>query len=412
MMQNKALLTIALCALSILAQAQNVTSSTYSRFGIGMLQPRADASAAGMGYTGLALPSKGYINPLNPASFSSLDSTRFLFNIQGKMEFGRFASSSKEQTNVTGTADLISIGFRAGKNWGMGFSISPFSAVGYQVTNEKYIAGTNTTYPVTYDGSGGISQISWFNGVQLTKNLSVGLNSSLIWGNTTMLETSFFPEINGITMYNERKYNMANFMLEYGFQLSLPVGKHKLMLGGTGNILTELNTFYTHRIFKTQEIDDKKFYDNTDNYFIPSSYKGGIGFEMASGWLFAGDYRYEEWSESDLKITSGEVKNTHSGSFGIQYASPRFHESLLKRMQYRAGVFYNQMYYTLEGQDLDERGFTAGVTVPMRDGTRINIAYEYKQAGTKSIGLIKETYNTIRFGITFNEKWFQKRQFN
>ncbi|MCG8581518.1 MAG: hypothetical protein MI866_16455, partial [Bacteroidales bacterium] len=87
------------------------------------------------------------------------------------------------------------------------------------------------------------------------------------------------------------------------------------------------------------------------------------------------------------------------------------HRSIFRRMHYRIGAFYDQEYLTIQGKDIDSRGITAGLTIPMRDGSLINLAYEYKERGTTDAGLIEETFNTFKIGLTFNESWFQKRKF-
>jgi len=392
--------------------AQNNTSSTYSRFGLGVLEMRADATNAGMGYAGVALGSEGYLNTINAASYSAIDSTRFLFNIQGALSFANYQTNTDEQKNVDANLESIGFGFKAGKNWGMGFSLSPYSSIGYSIMGDKYILGTTNKYPVEYIGEGGLSQLSWYNGFQLFKGFSVGINTSYLWGSTDIIEISYYPSIIGETIYNERNYHASTLLIEYGFQYHQPIGQSMLSLGATANFSTEMNTYFEHRIYNDYSSNLSSIKENTDNLFIPNNYKVGAAFQSSKGWLVAADYRYGNWTASDISISSGTVRDTHGGSIGLQYAAPRYHRSLFKRMQYRVGAFYNQQYLTIQGQDIDEKGITAGLTIPMRDGSLINFGYEYKVAGTTTYGLIEERYNTITLGLTFNENWFRKRKFD
>jgi len=364
-----------------------------------------------MGYSGLALSSNQYLNNLNPASYSALDSARFLFNIQGKMSFSAYETSTDAQTNFDANIESFGFGFKAGKNWGMGFSLSPYSSIGYSVNGEKYILGTLEKYPVKYYGEGGLSQLSWYNGFKLFKGLSMGLNASYLWGSTDIVEVSNYPTINGETIYNERNYHVSTLLFEYGFQYKMNMGQNSLSLGGTANISTELDTYFEHRIYNNMTSDLSSKTEDSDNIFIPVQYQAGLAFQTHKGWTLAADYRFGQWSNSDIGISKGAVRDTHGGSLGIQYASPRFNREFYKRIQYRLGAFFNQQYLTIQGQEIDSKGITAGLTIPMRDGSRINLAYEYQLTGTTNIGLVKETYNTVRLGITFNEKWFQKREF-
>ncbi|WP_430817782.1 hypothetical protein [Carboxylicivirga sp. RSCT41] len=408
---NKTLLIVALLASTHIILAQNNTSSLYSAYGIGLRQSKADVTSAGMGYAGLALPSQGYLNNLNPASYSAIDSVRFIFNLQGSLSFSDYQTQSDQQKNTDANLESISFGFRAAKNWGMGFSLSPYSNIGYNVNSEKYILGTADKYPVNYYGEGGISQLSWHNGFQLGKRLSLGISASYLWGSTDMIEVSYYPSLIGETIYNERNYHVSSFLLEYAFQYHQPIGMSTLSFAGSVNMSTELDTYYKHRIYNDVTSDLSSIEEDANNIFIPLNYQAGLALQTSKGFTVAADYRYGDWSNSEMLISGGEARNTHGGSFGLQYVSPRYHRSLFKRIHYRVGTFYDQEYISIQGKDIDTKGITAGLTIPMRDGSLINLAYEYKERGTTEAGLIKEQYNTIKLGLTFNESWFKKRQF-
>ncbi|TRX70406.1 hypothetical protein [Carboxylicivirga sp. M1479] len=411
MIQNK-LLIFLLILISVSSLAQNNSSSSYSRFGIGILNSKADATNAGMGFAGLALGSKGYLNTLNSASYSALDSAKFVFNIQGKMSFADYQTSTDQQSNFDANVESLSIGFRAGKNWGMGFSLAPYSSIGYSISGEKYILGTMDKYPVELIGEGGISQLSWTNGFQVAKGLSLGLNTSYLWGSTDVIEVSEYPAIIGETIYNKRTYQVSSLLFDFGLQYRQAIGRNSFSIGGTFSLSSELDTYFEHKIYNDYSSDLSSSKTNSDNLLIPLQYQAGMAFQTHSGITIAGDYRFGQWHESELSITNGEVRDTHGASFGVQYASPRYHRNFFKRLQYRLGVFYNQQYLTIQGNNIDSKGVTAGLTIPMRDGSRINIAYEYDTRGTINAGLVEENYNTIRLGLTFNENWFQKRKFD
>ena len=59
---------------------QNNTNSPYTRFGYGGLADRAMGSGKAMGGIGIGLRSKKQINPMNPASYSCMDSMTFIFD--------------------------------------------------------------------------------------------------------------------------------------------------------------------------------------------------------------------------------------------------------------------------------------------------------------------------------------------
>ncbi|MBS2211721.1 hypothetical protein KEM09_09920 [Carboxylicivirga mesophila] len=411
MTQNKLTLALLLLTLTLGLTAQNNTSSPYSRFGIGILESKADVTSAGMGHAGVALSSDGFLNNLNPASYSSLDSTNLIFNIQGRLSFANYETSNDQQRNVDSNYEAISIGFRAGKNWGMGFSLSPYSSIGYSVNTEKYILGTIDKYPVEYNGKGGLNQIAWHNGFRIFKGLSLGVSTSYLWGSSDITEVSYYPSIIGETIYNERNYHFSTLMFDYGFQWHQAIGQNMFSLAATANFSTELNSHYTHRIYNDVTSDLSSSSGDTRNFSIPMGYQFGLAYQTHKGWTIVGDFRYNNWAESDLSISYGSPRDTYGGNLGLQYAPTRYYDSFFKRLHYRIGAFYNQEYYSVLKQDIDSKGITAGLTIPLRGKSRVNLAYEYKHSGTTSNGLINEQFNTIRVGLTFSEKWFQKTQF-
>ena len=64
------------------AGAQNNTASPYTRFGYGELADRSFGAGRAMGGIGVGLRSPKQINPMNPASYSCMDSLTFIFPLR------------------------------------------------------------------------------------------------------------------------------------------------------------------------------------------------------------------------------------------------------------------------------------------------------------------------------------------
>lgn len=75
------------------------------------METAAHAHNTAMGNSGVALPSEKYLNTLNPASLSNLDSLSFYFNFQAQGTSNKFIMSGKEQTNFDSNFDILSMGF-------------------------------------------------------------------------------------------------------------------------------------------------------------------------------------------------------------------------------------------------------------------------------------------------------------
>ena len=67
----------------------------------------------------------------------------------------------------------------------------------------------------------------------------------------------------------------------------------------------------------------------------------------------------------------------------------------------------------MNSKSIDDMSFTVGLGLPIT-GTfsSINIGFEMGKRGTTANGLIQQNYSNISVGLSFNDKWFEKRKFN
>ncbi|MCC8144260.1 MAG: hypothetical protein LIO97_10510 [Tannerellaceae bacterium] len=90
---------VLIISLLIVAQlslwAQNNTNSPYTRFGYGELANRSLGAGRAMGGVGFGLRSAKQINPLNPASYSAIDSLTFLFDVGVIGQFSWYSDNNE-----------------------------------------------------------------------------------------------------------------------------------------------------------------------------------------------------------------------------------------------------------------------------------------------------------------------------
>jgi hypothetical protein len=117
----------------LFAQFNNNTSSPYSRFGLGELQPYSFGRTSAMGGASLASRNNQQINLANPASYSAVDSLGFMF------EFGLFANYSNFSNDI-GSMNATDVNFQYFAmnfqitSWlGTSLGLTPYSDVGYNV---------------------------------------------------------------------------------------------------------------------------------------------------------------------------------------------------------------------------------------------------------------------------------------
>ncbi len=200
---------------------QSSSTSPYSRFGIGDLQSNSFVQNLGMGYSGLAVHEPFSINFTNPASYASLRLTNFEFGATSNFTWYESTGFPAFKTNSSNIS-YVAIGFPviSGK-WGASFGILPFSNVGYEISNNSTLVdGNNADF--LYTGNGGINQFYFGNGINICRNLSIGLNASYLFGSINRVNSIAFPGLIGY--YDTRLTNstrVADTYFTFGISYSI-----------------------------------------------------------------------------------------------------------------------------------------------------------------------------------------------
>ena len=386
-------------------------------FGVGVLTPKEDAAMAAMGHTGLALSSGEWVNISNPAAINKLDSLTFYFNIQLKAYYTHLKNDFDMSSVYSGNIDAITMAFRTKRWWCMAIGYAPYSAVGYEISDTKYISGTYDQYSVSYKGSGGLSQAYWTNAFTFFNHFTVGANVSVLWGSITKREIAhFYSSIGGEDITNERKYTMNNMFFEFGAQWDFNLGHNNFRFGVRYNDKRWLHSSYDQTI--SNSIDKELMHDDVtsfnDRFQVPRSYGAGIAYTR-NRWLVTADYNYNEWgSIPNVKFEERtHFKDNYSVNAGFQYTAGKYGDPFYKRIRYRAGRFYRTDYLKLRQTDLKERGVTLGLTIPIGNSPNsLTISYEQSVRGQDVSNLVKETTKSFKIAFNVKETWFMKSKFD
>ena len=126
MAANKRLITILFSfILAFPIFAENGINSPYSRYGLGILSNQSLGVNRQLGGLGYALRSNSYINLLNPASFTAIDSLSMLFEAGFSLQYGNFKESGKSVNAYNASFDYVAIKFRICKGLGMSAGFLP-----------------------------------------------------------------------------------------------------------------------------------------------------------------------------------------------------------------------------------------------------------------------------------------------
>ena len=135
-----------------IAFAQNGTTSPYSQFGYGILGDNAIGAQRAMGGVGYALHNNRQINVMNPASYTSMDSLTFLFDIGLTYQNTITREGDLRESRQSGSIDYIVMQFPLGRYMAGSVGLLPFTNVGYSFAS-SIDNGTDSR-----EGDGNISQ--------------------------------------------------------------------------------------------------------------------------------------------------------------------------------------------------------------------------------------------------------------
>lgn len=394
--------------------SQTLTSSPYSIFGIGEINAKGSSMNSAMGGSGIALKSVNGLNSINPASYNSIDSMFFIYEIGIIGKYSNYTTEFKAQDQIVGNLCYFSLGFRAKDWWGVSIGLSPFSSVGYDISTVSNMENDNTVFNDNYSGSGGINQIYMGNSFSLTKNISFGVNLSYLFGTIEEEEEiSLNGTYNDYTIQNNK--NINGLYLDYGFQIVLPSQKLNWNIGAIFGNKKSLNSTSDKSVYDAESalLYYEKDIELQDDYLIPRKFGLGIALSKKDKFTLAIDYLMNEWSETEFTNSDLQTKNSHKFSLGFEITPKgRYSGDLFKSWYYRIGGYYNSSYLIIDNQSINSMALTLGFGIPInRNLSMLNIAFEMGKNGTLSNGLIQEKFYALSLNLSLQDIWFLKKKY-
>lgn len=418
---TKVILLALLLVYSSLSQAQTSTLSPYSRFGPGELLFKGLAHQRAMGGTGLAESGVARFNCFNPASYAADTLMVFDFGISG--EVLRLEQNTLQSSKRNAKIEYLVLGFPIIRSRvALAFGFLPFSGIGYDITSDQQVDSANTL-STNYFGAGGYNRYFLGTGVKITEGLMAGVNASYVFGSLQQSRIADFSSSDFLSTRVVENTKIGDFSFEFGLLYKLNFkNSTTLSLGATTTLGKELNSersLLWENFVRSPA--GTPFSRDTINYIEEESGSVNLplslafGWQLAKGehWLLRGDIRFQEWSKYTAFNSAEDLRNSFRYSMGGQYTHDAKGTRFIERMQFRAGVYFQESFLQLRNTEVQDMGLTIGFGLPLRKAfqSMLNIGLEVGQNGTIENNLIRERYFRLIFGITFNENWFQKRRY-
>lgn len=441
-MSNKKLIIGLLWLLGFMglqAEAQNGFNLPYSQYGLGICElPYNMPMVARMGGVVYTRSGNNYINPFNPASYGSIATESFVFDIGFNLQRCQLNSGELSVKDADGNVGYLAVGMPIAKWLKLSIGLMPYSTIDYlTVVNTTNINGKSIRTEAT--GDGGVNEVYagfGFNIIENKKNnLQAGFNIGYLTGKIVKLLSYSSTDSNFVPERKAKDMRLGNVVLDFGIQYRRALGeKYTLGVGLSYKPHMklrpkEIDIIYTYYA-STESLLDTIFPERGDDVETRSLLEQantvgvGLSLERNGQWQLAADATFGSWqglrySEPEGRAIFGETI-MHSGAYssyalGFEKMVNMDASNYWSRMGWSLGAHLVQglVYVSTTNGDkrIDQWGVGGGLNLPMRRGrSLLTISVAYSSMGKKDI----MQRNCITFGIAISscERWFVKRKYN
>lgn len=406
------------------AFGQGRISSPYSRFGIGDIMSTAGVNQRAMGGIGYGISSPFFINAMNPASYVSIDTLSFIFDIGADARQTNLRTLDFSETATAASLSYLKFGFPVTRWWRGAFGLLPYSSTSYHMQDRSVEEGIGSIKRI-YKGDGGINRVFVGSSFKLHSTLSVGFNFGYLFGTINQSSANTFPDSAYRMNYKIVSSTKVNDLyMDYGIYYRKTL-KNKMQLSA-GLALSN-----NHQVNATiEQLGYRYFISSTglDNVVdtivnvkakkgsitLPTNLGFGVALSKTDNWLIGADVQYQLWEDYKYFGRSDSLQNTLRLSLGGEYTpSISTVSNYFQRLTYRGGLTYQNSFLELRGQRINEFGISFGLALPLpRTRSTLNIAAELGTRGTTAQNLIKENYVRFTLGLSIFERWFIIRKYD
>ena len=427
-------LTMVFLVISFCVSAQDGTYgaySPYSIFGIGDISKEGTAYNKSMGGVGIANRNHRFINILNPAAVTARDTLSFM------ADFGLVQDNTvyrqgdiRSAHNTFNIYDFV-MTFPIYRSSAFKVGLMPYSDIGYDfssVETDPSIIGNTGNITYSSNGAGSVYQAFFGAGVTFWKKLSIGADAIYYFGNLDKITRMKYADDSYRSLNSGSELTVRGVTGKFGLQFEQKLGGNvSMIVGATYKLGTGMKGYSTNYRYADQASVTDSLRHTVDTLAasglrFADEIAVGIALKGGEKWTAEFDYIRSDWSRSGLDKAPGFKVNgesnfstTVSQSFRAGFEIvPNINDIryYLKTCSYRFGVYYDQAYYKLDGNNVNSMGITRGMTLPVfKLYNGISLGMDIGQRASTRNGMIRERYAKFVIGFNIHDIWFRKVQY-
>ena len=428
------------CVLPLRAQNEAYNSySPYSMFGIGDISKQGSAYNKSMGGVGIATRDKRALNYLNPASVTARDIKTFMADFSLAQGNRYYKQGDIHSSNNTFNIYNVAFSFPVYKSLAMYVGFSPFSDIGYKISSKETdpeIISKTGVITNTAQGYGGVSEVFLGAGFTPFKGFSVGAEGQYYFGKLNKNSTFDLSSTGYRDIYSGYEMHLNYFSGKFGVQYETPsICGVTAVFGATYRLKTNMSgTVDRFEIQTISSINDSTPSPRTYTDTLGIGNKVKFAQEIGAGialrgnkWTAEVNYLRSDWSSCGLDNVPGfatvgsavfSATSSQSVRAGFSYVPNRNDiRYYRRRITYRAGAYWDQAYYKVDGNNINAFGLTFGATLPVfsnRTGiiNGLTLGVDIGQRGSTAGNLVRERYINFNIGLNLLDIWFLKPRYD
>ncbi len=423
--------------------AQQLNSSPYTRYGLGEITTKTNATYFGMGNASVSLSEINHVNLSNPASYAGFIQYKPVFDVGSFIRVQQLSSQNGKVNKKTVSLRNFALGLPIGKRSGAAFGLTPYSTVGYDMNSYGVVEGDSVRY--NYKGIGGLNRVFVGFARQIINKgdsnvVSLGLNSSYIFGT---IENNRSVIFNNSNLYNSKVNNFktfSGFNFDVGLHYKYKKNKNLTLQFGIdytlNSSLSLTKDFYAYNfkykyVVVEESIDTVEYAENIKGKVnLPSQLKIGFSALINNKLTLSLQYDKANWKNYKETIegtttTLPEMVNQSKITLGMSYTPTPMREwnnksrSVFNKSTYRFGIWTSNSNIKINQTQIKDNGISFGVSAPLlssRTFSSADVGVQLGQYGTISNGLVQDRYIKIYIGFslapTNYDRWFRKRKYD
>lgn len=437
---------------SLWAQSSNQIQQlnhVYSQNGFGIVNTSSNVRTQALGLTGVASPGRFSVNHINPALLTYNNASSFEFGINTHYISASNEAGVNAQNIESGIGDLrLSLPVKRNR-WQTMLGVRQYSKISYYANFMEAMPNfaEDSLYAMeTIDGQGGLNEVSWKNGFNITSDLHVGFDLSYYFGNANYRHQNYVQSADSNLNYTAPSYDNNDLRGIYqatgsqpleniirknfrGVGASVGLSYYQdveplnmgVFLGATYDLMGDVNINVNQRTYDgfflntnsgRLAIGDTLEFDEPA-LSIPRGWNAGITFVFRDSLK---DDRFQLSLESNAQSYLGISQSRYG--LGMERYADFNSKNGLDHFYYRLGGYYSENAIAYQN-GVNEFGITFGLGIPMKPSREdrnvrsiVDLGVTMGTRGEATNGLVKESFIRANISLTFNDRWFKQIRIN